>query len=449
MAEARVWDTSPHTEAIAATGSGASGASSQASEVPAPQHAAFVATLDELQRQGKLDPLARSRFESQLAQIDATTAGVLLGMLQASLNDQPAGENPAADATEPSVSAGTGEFASKPPGNSSAGQGIGPTADPTAALPRKSTAGRVERLPPPPWATNALDLAEVLNHVYAGQEQGATAEAQQADAASSQAPATGGPAETGNAESARHNTKARPVSHAPEAWRQALDRAIERLEEETSQEPQTLDEAEDHIRLRLLYLLAGRREEALRPVPGIPPAHQEFWLKELYGLETCLDSRKIPNAARRAREALRHLQEASTYLGEAATLTVRNLALCTAVKSYGVIVKFPTNEFAPLDELLLYAEVEHFKSEATGEGYRTSFRARYEIFDAAGQRVTEHDLPDIQETCQNRRRDYFMSFHIQLPERIYPGRHTLRLTIEDVPGQKIGMDSVEFVIKEK
>jgi hypothetical protein len=58
-------------------------------------------------------------------------------------------------------------------------------------------------------------------------------------------------------------------------------------------------------------------------------------------------------------------------------------------------------------------------------------------------------LPDIQETCQNRRRDYFMSFHIQLPERIYPGRHTLRLTIEDVPGQKIGMDSVEFVIKEK
>ena len=41
-----------------------------------------------------------------------------------------------------------------------------------------------------------------------------------------------------------------------------------------------------------------------------------------------------------------------------------------------------------------------------------------------------------------------MRYHIWLPKRIYGGRYTLQLTIEDTLSQKIGQSSIEFTIKE-
>ncbi len=53
-----------------------------------------------------------------------------------------------------------------------------------------------------------------------------------------------------------------------------------------------------------------------------------------------------------------------------------------------------------------------------------------------------------EEYCQNQRRDFFMRYHVWLPKRIYSGRYTLQLTIEDTLSQKIGQSSLEFTIKE-
>ena len=175
----------------------------------------------------------------------------------------------------------------------------------------------------------------------------------------------------------------------------------------------------------MLYAAAGRREEAIRPIPAAPPATQEFVSKELAGLSTWLDVEKTPDAARRAAEAKPALTEALEKLAESAPLAVRNLAFCTEVQSYGCTKRFEKYEFQPNQEVLLYAEVENFASEPTSKGYHTSLRSSYQILDARGQRVAEHAFAATEEYCQNRRRDFFIGYHFCLPKGIAPGKYTL------------------------
>jgi hypothetical protein len=198
----------------------------------------------------------------------------------------------------------------------------------------------------------------------------------------------------------------------------------------------------------MLYLLADRREDALRPIPSAPPAVQEFWSQELYGLATWLDSRRVSDPSRRAGESKPALAGAVHRLGELAPLVVRSLTFITEVKSYGVYKPFAKNEFTPGQELLLYAEVEDFKSEDTPKGFHTVLQGSYQIFDGRGQRVASHELNTVEEYCRNARRDFYIPYNLTLPKRIYAGKHTLQLTLVDQKSQKIGQASVEFGVKD-
>jgi hypothetical protein len=231
-------------------------------------------------------------------------------------------------------------------------------------------------------------------------------------------------------------------------WQAELSDAIRTLETQLQGAPATADEAAQQARLRMLYLLAGRRDDALQAIPSIPPADQEFWSKQLYGLATWLDTQRTADGPHRAAEAKRILEEAISRLGESAPLVVRNLAFCTDIQSYGCTKRFRTYEFSPDQEVLLYAEVENFASEATPKGFHTSLRSSYQIFDSRGQRVADHQFTTTPDYCQNPRRDFFIGYHLRLPQRIYPGKHTLQLTIEDLESHKVGQSSIELTIKD-
>lgn len=229
-----------------------------------------------------------------------------------------------------------------------------------------------------------------------------------------------------------------------------LTAAIRALETKTKKPPEGPDGIAAHAYLRMLYLAAGRREDALRPIAGISPAEQDYWTKQLWGLATYLDNERSSDAPRRAAEAAQHLNEAAGKLGEMATLVVRNLAFCTEVRSYGVFTRFKDYEFTPGQRLLLYAEVENFKSDHTRKGYHTALKSSYQILDAQGRRVAGDDSNAMEEYCQNPRRDYFLSYeHLHLPSPMYEGRYTLQLTIEDTLSQKIGQSSIEFTVRAK
>ncbi len=237
------------------------------------------------------------------------------------------------------------------------------------------------------------------------------------------------------------------MNAAGEPWLERLDVAVKALEAELRGSPQTSAEIAQQARLRLLYLAAGRREEALRPIPAASPAMQDSWAQMIYGLAAWMDVERMPDAGRRAAEARQQLLAAAQRLGELAPLLIRNASFAKEVKSYGDITPFEKTEFSPGQEVLLYAELENFKSEETPKGFHTQFRGSYEIFDARGQRVTAQELGKTEEYCRNHRRDFFVVYNFRLPRRIYNGRHTLQLTVEDLHGQKIGQSSLEFTVK--
>jgi hypothetical protein len=230
-------------------------------------------------------------------------------------------------------------------------------------------------------------------------------------------------------------------------WREPLTEAITQLQSQVVAQPKSDAEVAEHARLRLLQLAAGQRDAALEPIPAATGSTGDFWSKEVFGLNALLDTEKIAQQQRRSAEAKRHLVDAMNSLGESASLDVRNLAFCREVQSYGAIKRFDKYEFTAGQRLLLYAEVENFKSEDTPKGYHTSLRSSYQIFDAGGRRVDQQESTSTEEYCTNPRRDYFIGCDFHLPKQIYPGQHTLKLTVEDLKSHKVGESSIEFTIK--
>jgi len=241
----------------------------------------------------------------------------------------------------------------------------------------------------------------------------------------------------------------RPPSQQPSpgSAQMHLESAARALESTVNESPQSREDISRHAQLRMIYLLAGRREDALSPIPAIAPSMQEFWSKEIFGLSTWLDARNTPDAWRAA-ETKRNLAEAVRQLGEIAPLEIRNLAFCTEIAGYGSITPFERDEFAPGQEVLLYAEVDNFASEATAKGFHTTLRSSYQIFDDRGRQVVHRDCPKTEEFCRNARHDFFIGYRLALPQRVYQGKHTLQLTIEDLKSQKLSQASIEFTINE-
>jgi len=231
-------------------------------------------------------------------------------------------------------------------------------------------------------------------------------------------------------------------------WDEHLRRAIGALSDEVPDSSRSGDELRRHVRLRLLQLVEGDPEQALKAIAGIPPTQQEFWSAQLYALSTLLDEGFSADVRDRAAEARKHLISAAAELSELSVLELRNMAFCSEVNSYGVHTRFEQYEFTPGQQLLLYVEVDNFRSEQSEQGYKTTLRSSYAIHDARGNRVAEHDFSSTEDVCQNRRRDFFMRYLVELPERIYPGRHTLTLTIEDVRSQEFAEAKLEFEVVE-
>jgi hypothetical protein len=306
---------------------------------------------------------------------------------------------------------------------------------------RQQAAERTRRLAeqsnPPPVVAQQKP-AEHSAHPLPQAEQGALAPGALAGGAY---PNTGAPAvKLVSAES--------PVGeNSPNDWRGQLAGAIRSFESQSANgQSNSAATATDQTKLRLLQLAAGQRDEALKPLNGVSGAEQDFWGEQLFGLATLLDADRMPDPQRRAAEAAQHLRDAAGKLGQTAALSVRNLAFCTEVTSFGVYKPFTKYEFKPGQEALLYAELDNFSSEPTDKGYHTSLKSSYQILDSRGARVAEQDFAVTEEVCRNARRDFFIRYFVYMPKRIYDGKYTLQLTIEDTVSKKVGQSSIEFTI---
>ncbi len=239
-------------------------------------------------------------------------------------------------------------------------------------------------------------------------------------------------------------------------WKIMLKSPIRSLEETPATGQNTTVYANQQASLRMLYMLSGRRDASMRPIPGLTPEQQKFWSDLVYGLSTYMDDSHVSDRGRRASLATGPLRDALASLSAQGNLVVHHLAFCRGVNSFGVYDKLETKIgkgesryiFTPGQEVLLYAEVQNFTSMSSAKGYNTTLKPSYAIVNAQGEReLPMRALDQTDDFCRRQRHDFFVTYRIYLPKNISPGHHKLELEIVDEKSNKLGQNSIDFEIQ--
>ncbi len=229
-------------------------------------------------------------------------------------------------------------------------------------------------------------------------------------------------------------------------WRELVERAVDDLEERVAESPMSTAEVHQHVSLRILELLAGNTEEALRPIPHIAPAEQQYWSAELFALATYLDHHTQPDDKRRAAATAVHLDEALANLRELGSLSLRNLTFCKAVYDFGAYDPCERTTFSAGEQLTLYVEVENYRSRSTEKGYTTTLGTSYKILNDRDELVDSGQFPDVEDCCRSRRRDFHIQYGLALPKTIASGDYRLELVVKDQLSDKIGHGTIPLTI---
>jgi len=230
-------------------------------------------------------------------------------------------------------------------------------------------------------------------------------------------------------------------------WDESLQQSIQQLEKVAAS--RRLSENERTIaqlRLRMLYLIANQKSDAMEKVEGLSTEEQEVWSNMLFGLADYMKLEEIP-LDRRTSLALGSFRRAMSHLEKTSPLELRNLEFIQSVESFGQFKRFPVREFKPKQEVLLYVEVDNFTSHDRGGKFETTLVSNYEIYDQAGRRIDSRQFPEVKDVCGARRRDFYVPYRIYMPSSAEPGQYRLELTVRDPSTDKIGQASVEFKIR--
>ena len=242
-------------------------------------------------------------------------------------------------------------------------------------------------------------------------------------------------------------------------WRKSPEflRLVDRVAQETLAMKPSEDGVNDeyvrqHAHLRMLYLMGGQSERAVESIPGIEAADQMFWQQAFWGMHNYFDAQNIQSPDERAAQTVQQFTNAAQRLQEKASLKLRNVTFCQQISSFGSYERFPQLEFAPGQQVLLYAEVDNFHSEETdnGQQFRTVLKSTVEIYRAGmpgDPQKIELPVPATEDISRNRRRDYFHTYEFVIPPRLHPGPHVLRLTVEDTLTKKLATATVNFTVK--
>jgi len=206
-----------------------------------------------------------------------------------------------------------------------------------------------------------------------------------------------------------------------------------------------------HVDLRMLYLIAGQQEKALQAIPIPEPVDQEFWQQMFWAVANYFDVERMPDTSERASQTVAQLQTAIAKLQSTAKLNLRNVSFCRKITSFGNFEPYDRDEFNPGEPVLLYAEIDNFRSMPTSEGqYRTLLKSTIQIYRDGNnpELVAEIPFSETEDVCSSQRRDYFHSYELSIPKRnLTLGPHLLKLTVVDVMSNKAATQTLRFVVR--
>lgn len=235
-----------------------------------------------------------------------------------------------------------------------------------------------------------------------------------------------------------------------------IDQLIAQLENELAvaapgeSESERLDYVRKHVHLRMLYLISGRVDQSIESIQGIDSADQEFWQQMFWAVSNYFDDQGMPHAGDRATQTLDQLRTAVARLRSTADLQLHNVSFCHRIDSYGNYARFSTDEFTPGQPVLLYAEVENFRSiRSEAEQFRTSLQSTIELYGDKDPTQPIETIPfdATEDLCRNQRRDYFHSYEFQIPQALEAGLYTLVLKVNDQLSQKIATSQIKFRVQ--
>ena len=200
----------------------------------------------------------------------------------------------------------------------------------------------------------------------------------------------------------------------------------------------------------MLYLIAGRSAESIRVIDSLPEKEQEFWQSMMLAMESYRSNDAATPRTEQLTETLEYVRTASRQLQSLSKMKIRRLNFCSRIDGFGIFSVYPVSNFNAGQPLLLYAEIENYRSDVTSDGqYRSEFAAMIEFIrdgetDPIASRTIR--LPDIKDLCSTERTDYFQSYELTVPS-LSPGKYILRLRVRDQLSQQTAVTELPFEIR--
>lgn len=257
-----------------------------------------------------------------------------------------------------------------------------------------------------------------------------------------------------NEENSGDNTIEEQVPQS-EKFRSDILAVIAELEEEIANWPRKPSGKPDHpaewrqrqTDLRLLYMIAGRSAESVRIIESLPEEEQEYWQSLMLSINGYRMPGEDSSRVEQLTESLEHLRTAARRLQPLSQLSLRRMMLCDRIDGFGNVAAFPTSNFEPGQRILVYSELQNFRSELTADGkYRSEFAAVIEFMREGDDEVVETiRVSHIEDVCDTERTDYFVSFELTLPA--LEGKYVMRLRLRDQLSLRTAESSLEFTVR--
>ena len=224
----------------------------------------------------------------------------------------------------------------------------------------------------------------------------------------------------------------------------ALQALLKRLEQKMKDRP---EDTATQVKFRLIHTLLGQYKQSLKG----DNKNTGNLAVNLADLVKIFESRDLDPSqqANRALEVVNRLQES---LKKTADLKIANVQLCREVLSFGSYTIMPKNYFiaGKRRPVIVYIELENFISKYLTDKklYQTLLSLTIEVLDTnnSNRVCWRHHDEQIEDLSAKQRRDFYIARLITLPATLPSGDLKLKITVEDIHGNKVAQKIIPLKI---
>ncbi|MGN6628027.1 MAG: hypothetical protein ACTHLN_15520 [Tepidisphaeraceae bacterium] len=142
---------------------------------------------------------------------------------------------------------------------------------------------------------------------------------------------------------------------------------------------------------------------------------------------------------------IRPLVEMADRLKSRADLSINNAQLCTVVRGFGAYTPFEPARlvYGQPRQLAVYCEVQNFVSQFDDKGmWSTKLQMDLVLYTNGGMDVWHMRGIAVDDTCRNRRHDFFIAKAITLPAGLAIDQYSLKITISDLNASRVAETTI-------